>query len=117
MRAGVVRDRAIDAVSARIAARVDASMSLLLFLALASPAPPTYGIAGQVISAKTGGPIEGALVVVECTCLDGDRETFTDANGRYRFRALPAGAYMVTVLHAHDIVAKTLSLGPRAARR
>ncbi len=48
-----------------------------------------------IITSEDGQPLPGALVVVESSSLK--RELTSDTNGRYRFPALPAGTYRLTV--------------------
>lgn len=83
--------------------------SALLF---AAPSDPGHHgvISGVVTHSKTGAPLPGALVILQCSCLRGTRETQTDAKGFYAFRGLPAGTYTVQVLMGHADVAKVLEL-------
>ena len=84
---------------------------LPLLLALLSGAPiPTWAIAGVVRDRQTHEPVPNALVVLQCGCLDGSRETATDRRGQYVFSRLPAGVYTVRVLAGHDDVSKLVRL-------
>ncbi|MBX7079450.1 MAG: carboxypeptidase regulatory-like domain-containing protein [Nannocystaceae bacterium] len=67
-------------------------------------------IRGVVRHEKTKQPLVGALVIVECTCLQGSRETMTDASGLYAVRDLPQGPYRVTVLSGDGKVEKSFDL-------
>lgn len=55
-------------------------------------------VGGFVRDGNTGRLIEGALVIVQCSCLAGQREMQTNADGLYSFRDLPPGKYTVQVL-------------------
>ncbi|MCA9683935.1 MAG: TonB-dependent receptor [Myxococcales bacterium] len=44
-------------------------------------------------------PIEGAAVVVQCTCIDEEIVVMTNARGIYRVEGLPAGVYTVQALY------------------
>ena len=74
-------------------------------------------IAGAVTHEKTGRPIEGALVIVQCTCLQAPRETTTNADGLYTLRDLPPGRYTVQVLFQDANVNKTLEVPAGAKLR
>lgn len=58
----------------------------------------------------TGVPIAGALVILQCRCIKGARETLTDARGVYSFADLPSGKYTVQVLYGHANLNKTVEL-------
>ena len=72
-------------------------------------------IVGAVTNQKTHEPIKGALVIIECTCLQASIERYTNDQGFYSVDGLPAGPYRVTVLHDDASVEKKFPL-PRAAR-
>ena len=55
-------------------------------------------ISGVVTDAKSGEKIKDALVILQCSCLQGQREMTTNADGLYSFRNLPQGKYTVQVL-------------------
>src|SRR5688572_9859942 len=63
----------------------------------AAPTPAGATIVGKVTDTSTGGPAEGALVVLACTCLSSERVTHTNAQGLYRFADLPPGIYSAAV--------------------
>ncbi len=67
-------------------------------------------IAGVVTHSKTREKIEGAIVVVQCACLQGTRETSTNAEGLYTFRNLPPGAYTIQVFSGQAEMAKSTTL-------
>ncbi len=67
-------------------------------------------IAGMVTDQKTREKIEGAVVVVQCACLQGTRETTTNPDGLYTFRNLPPGAYTIQVLYGKADIAKITTL-------
>jgi protocatechuate 3,4-dioxygenase beta subunit len=81
-------------------------------LLLAAPAAPGHHgvISGVVTHSKTGEPLPGALVILQCSCLRGSRETQTNEEGFYAFRGLPAGTYTVQVLMGNADVVKVLML-------
>jgi len=88
-----------------------ASLLLGTLLALApTPASSQGIISGTIVNSKTEQPIEGALVILQCACLQGARETQTNARGLYAFRGLPAGVYTVQVLVGQADVAKIVEL-------
>jgi len=85
----------------------------LVLALLAAPSSGHQGvISGQVRHSKTREPIEDALVILQCTCLRGARETVTNEDGLYAFRGLPAGVYTVQVLAGEADVSKVIELPP-----
>jgi hypothetical protein len=72
-------------------------------------------ISGVVTDARTKLKLKDAVVVLQCTCLQGQRETQTDANGLYVFRDLPPGTYTVQVLFGKADVSKVMAL-PRSQK-
>lgn len=78
---------------------------LALLLAL-----KTYAIQGVVTHERTGAPLKGAIVVLQCTCLEAARETSTNDRGSYRFGDLPPGTYTIQVLKGTADVAKVVTL-------
>ncbi|HKE86948.1 MAG TPA: carboxypeptidase regulatory-like domain-containing protein [Vicinamibacterales bacterium] len=58
--------------------------------------PGTGRIRGRVVAAETSAPLREARVVAFIADGQPPRETVTDANGRYEFRQLPAGAFVVS---------------------
>ncbi|WAS94943.1 carboxypeptidase-like regulatory domain-containing protein [Nannocystis punicea] len=68
-------------------------------------------IRGHVLHAETREPITGALILIRCDCLAGQREVMT-TDGRYHFRGLPPGSYTVQMLHSDDNVQKRLEARP-----
>ncbi len=72
-------------------------------------------ISGVVTDAKNGSKLKDAIVILQCTCLQGQRETRTNASGLYVFRALPPGTYTVQVLVGQADVSKVTTL-PRGAK-
>ncbi|MCX4247965.1 TonB-dependent receptor [Paraliomyxa miuraensis] len=67
-------------------------------------------ISGVVTNAGTKEPVEGALVILQCSCLQEARETQTNSNGLYAFRDLPPGTYTVQVLVGQADVSKVATL-------
>ena len=54
------------------------------------------GIEGKIVD-ESGGVMPGVTVTIASTALQGSARTVVaDAEGRYRFAALPAGSYQVT---------------------
>jgi hypothetical protein len=72
-------------------------------------------INGVVTNARTKAPVGGALVIVQCVCMEGPRETQTNKDGLYAFRELPPGTYTVQVLVGKADVSKVAEL-PRGAK-
>lgn len=62
------------------------------------PAQRPVTLRGHVRRSDTGEPIAGALVFIECDCLERPREVITAA-GPYEFTDLPPGSYTVLMLH------------------
>ncbi|MCX4241953.1 carboxypeptidase-like regulatory domain-containing protein [Paraliomyxa miuraensis] len=73
-------------------------------------------ISGRVMNSKTDEPIPHALVVLQCACLSGSRETQTNDEGIYAFRGLPAGTYTIQVLAGQADVSKVVTLSPSKPR-
>ena len=67
-------------------------------------------ISGVVSDQKTGEKISGALVILQCSCLQGQREMQTNAEGLYSFRNLPQGKYTVQVLFGQANVNKSMDV-------
>ena len=67
-------------------------------------------ISGVVTDSKTGEKIANALVIVQCSCLQGQREMTTNADGLYTFRNLPQGKYTVQVLVGQANVNKSMDV-------
>ncbi len=72
-------------------------------------------IQGVVKHAESKEPIAGALVILQCSCLQGTRETQTNKLGIYAFRDLPPGEYTIQVLTGQADVSKVTTL-PRNAK-
>jgi hypothetical protein len=86
---------------------------LLTAAMLAAPPSGHQGvIAGQVVHSETQEPLPGALVILQCACLQGSRETQTNEDGMYAFRGLPAGTYTVQVLVGQADVSKVITMSP-----
>jgi hypothetical protein len=80
-------------------------LTLAMILAL-----KTYAIQGVVTHERTGEPLKNAIVVLQCTCLDAQRETITNDRGLYRFGDLPPGTYTIQVLKGQADVSKVVTL-------
>jgi len=72
-------------------------------------------ISGAVTDRNNNDKIENAIVVIQCACLQGTRETRTNAEGLYSFRNLPPGTYTVQVLYGQADISKVTNL-PRGAK-
>ncbi|NVB40200.1 TonB-dependent receptor [Pseudenhygromyxa sp. WMMC2535] len=70
---------------------------------------------GVVENSITGEPLEYALVILQCSCLDGPQERQTSATGVYSFTGLPPGSYTIQVLSGRADVSKIAQL-PSGAR-
>lgn len=68
-------------------------------------------IVGTVLDAPADKPVAEAVIVLQCTCLQGTRETMTNAEGRFAFRALPPGSYTLQVLYGQSDGSKIITLG------
>lgn len=55
-------------------------------------------VVGSVVSHEDGKPSANAIVVLQCECLQGPRETQTNADGLFAFRDLPPGEYTAQAL-------------------
>lgn len=86
-------------------------MSLAYAFVLFAATAEVHEIRGRVGSVQKNEPLEGALVILQCTCIEGSRETITDANGRYRFVGLRAGTYVVSVLRGNADVSRVVRVG------
>ncbi|HEY8378860.1 MAG TPA: carboxypeptidase-like regulatory domain-containing protein, partial [Nannocystis sp.] len=75
------------------------------------------GLAGAVRDARTGAPVEGALVILQCSCLQGQQTAETGESGLFAFRDLPPGLYTVQVVHQQADVSKIVDVGPGAKLR
>ncbi len=56
---------------------------------------------GSVTDEDNGDAIRGASILLRCSCIQGTRETTTNADGLYSFRDLPEGEYTLRVLYGH----------------
>ena len=84
----------------------------------ADAAPPSSDsgiINGTVKNSNTDQPIAGALVVLQCSCLGGQQERFTNERGIYSFTDLPQGNYTIQVLSGKANTSKVTEL-PRGAK-
>ncbi|MEM9456417.1 MAG: DUF4349 domain-containing protein [Myxococcota bacterium] len=86
------------------------SGSLAMIPAPATAATFTGTISGVVTHSKTKERIADALVVLQCSCLQGTKETQTNSNGLYAFRDLPPGTYTIQVLSGQADVSKIATL-------
>ena len=68
-------------------------------------------IAGGVFDSQSREPIESALLLLQCDCLEDARETETNADGLFAFRELPPGTYTVQVLHRNANAVQAVPLG------
>ena len=83
-----------------------------------APAPPASSrgaVSGVVTDITTSEPIEGAIVVLSCSCLEQQLERITNARGVYSFTELPSGNYTVQVLAGKANISKISQL-PRGAK-
>lgn len=85
-------------------------------VAKAAPSQSNTGIiSGTVENAADELPIEGAIVVIQCSCLSEELQRMTNARGIYSFRELPAGRYTIRVLTGKGNVSRSAQL-PRGGR-
>jgi hypothetical protein len=79
-----------------VAAMASALLTVAMPALAGQAATDTSGIEGRVVD-QSGGILPGVSVSISSPeLLGGQRETVTDANGRYRFTTLPGGRYKVT---------------------
>ncbi|MGB1274158.1 MAG: carboxypeptidase regulatory-like domain-containing protein, partial [Nannocystaceae bacterium] len=71
-------------------------------------------IKGVVTNPKNKEKVGDALVVLQCSCLQGTRETRTSKDGLYSFKNLPPGNFTIQVLTGQADVTKIVNL-PRGA--
>jgi hypothetical protein len=84
------------------------TLAFLLFLAVLTPDGSPAGVEGRVVDAKTGEPIAKAVVAVR----DHQRETVTDAAGRFRLAELPAGSVeLVVTTVGYGLDRRTVAVG------
>lgn len=89
------------------------SVPVCIAAALAAPSEAQAAdgsIAGAVTDRVAKKKVPGAIVVLQCTCLEARQETTTDDRGMYVFRDLPVGVYTVQVLYGKADVSKTTTL-------
>jgi hypothetical protein len=68
-------------------------------------APPRAGtISGDVVSRRTGQPLENVTVVATSPALQGSAAELTDGDGRYVLAGLPPGVYEVAFYYGQDKV-------------
>lgn len=67
-------------------------------------------VQGVVRNDKRGEKVDDALVVLDCPCLSGWRETKTNADGIFKFTDLPPGEYRVQVLTGQADVTRSTTL-------
>ena len=58
--------------------------------------PGTAVIRGRVVAADTGEPMRRAVLRASSPALQAQRQTVTDADGRYELKELPAGRYSIS---------------------
>ena len=67
-------------------------------------------VVGVVSNDETGEKIPSALVILQCTCLQGAREATTNERGQYAFTNLPPGRYTLQVLYGEADASKVFDL-------
>lgn len=92
-----------------------AATGALLFAPRSAEAADKGAVSGVVTRESDGGALGDALVILQCNCLQGPRETTTNADGLYAFSSLPPGTYTIQVLSGEANVSKVFAL-PRAAK-
>ncbi|MEM7152433.1 MAG: VIT domain-containing protein [Myxococcota bacterium] len=105
----VVRDGRVQALSRYIEPAVEVE-ELPSRPPRRPPSRKGFGsISGVVTHTETNERME-ALVVLQCACLEGHRETMTNDRGIYAFRDLPPGTYTIQVLSGQADVSKVVEL-------
>lgn len=84
--------------------------------AAAAAAPINTGTVTGVVKDDEGNAIEGALVIVRCTCLSKDAEAYTNARGLFAIKSLPPGTYTVEAFFSDQRTKGTVEL-PRGEKR
>lgn len=74
----------------------------------------TSSISGRVSHQETKEPLSHALMLLHSSDLAVPLEAWTDDNGLYAFRGLPAGTYTVQVLYGQADRSKMTALPPNA---
>ncbi|MBL9105539.1 MAG: TonB-dependent receptor [Myxococcales bacterium] len=73
-------------------------------------------LGGFVTDSVKKEPVAGAIVIVQCTCLQGERQVLTNSDGAYAFRDLPPGTYTVQAAAGEALFNKIVELGPGKRR-
>jgi hypothetical protein len=73
-------------------------------------AADTGVIRGVLTNKHNGEPFSNALVILQCNCLESQREETPSENGVYTFRDLPVGRYTIQVLAGKQNLSKIVSL-------
>ncbi len=87
-----------------------AAAGVLLLAPQSAEAADKGTIVGQVTNEDTKEKIPNALVILQCNCLQGEREAQTSSDGLYAFKNLPPGTYTVQVFAEQANVNKIVKL-------
>src|SRR5690606_26414636 len=116
--AAMTRRRALHRARSRVLAAVVLAVAPGLGVASGvAQAQASAGVVGVVKEASTGAPIAGALVIVQCNCLQGQLDAQTGDDGLYAFHDLPPGRYTVQVLYQEGVWTRFMEVTPGAAAR
>ncbi len=74
-------------------------------------------LAGVVQDKASGDRLKGALVVIQCDCMQDSRETATDAEGIYKFHDLPSGEYRILLVYKTDGARRDIVIRPGVLTR
>lgn len=102
-------------LSLGLPAATTSAIAAAMLLAPSTAEAADNGTISGVVTKKDGSKAGNALVILQCTCLQGTMETQTNANGLYAFRNLPPGTYTIQVLVGQADVSKVTTL-PRGAK-
>ena len=65
---------------------------------------------GVIVDKQSRDLIAGAYIILQCSCLQAQREVQTNAEGLYGFNKLPAGEYTIQVLYGRADHSKVLQV-------
>lgn len=77
----------------------------------AAPSGADTGVISGVVSNSTNDrPVENAILVLQCTCLQAPLERMTNADGIYSFEELPVGHYTILLMTGKDNLSRSTRL-------
>ena len=88
---------------------------VLLLAPRTAEAAERASLAGVVTHEQTKERIPNALILLQCSCLQGEMQAYTNENGLYAFTGLPSGTYTVQAFAGKANINKVIEI-PRAAK-